>query len=390
MCPERVQDDKERCVADSCCALIGGVLSEGVCGRSQMEGTDDLKAALLLMHPSPYRDAVAKRLREDARFSLDVFYLFEEDFGHSGMGLGEAAEPLAGKTATLYPSGLAALRLMWRLAWLFAVRGTYDFVVWTAYAPWWLTVGVVLRAMLGREYGLSLDTTRGKNCCWLSQVVKRFVFSRAKFLWVPGVASRRFLVQGYGVDDRRIIQGVYSCEFVSSQKAVHGGVVYLMVANDTSFRRMDVIADGFRRFVANGGTEKLVLCGKGVGRYQSEAVECIDGGVAWERLSGLYARADVYVHNGTEQFSVATLMGAMAGLPLLCGSEIGVVADLFGGAEVGMLVEDWESADAWRDAFALMSARKDEWRTMGAEAKRKAAKFDPMAVAKQVGDMMAE
>lgn len=355
-----------------------------------MEGTEDLKIALLLMHPSPYRDAVAKMLRADARFSLDVFYLFGEDFGHPGMGLGKAAGPLAGKTETLYPGGLAALRLMWRLAWRFAVRGTYDFVVWTAYAPWWLTVGVVLRTMLGREYSLSLDTTRKGKCCWLSRAIKWFVFSRAKFLWVPGTASQRFLVQDYGVDNQRVVHGVYSCESVSYPKEAHDGTVYLMVANDTDFRQMGVVAEGFRKFVANGGTGKLILCGKGVGRYQSEAIECIDGGMAWERLPGLYARADVYVHNGTEQFSVATLMGAMTGTPLLCGSEVGAVADLFEGAEVGMLVRNWESVEAWREAFGLMSARMDEWQEMGAEAKRKTAKFDPMAVAKRVGNMMAK
>lgn len=354
-----------------------------------MEGADGLKIALLLMHPSPYRDAVAKRLRTDARFSLDVFYLFGEDFGHSGMGLGETAGPLAGKTATLHPGGFAALCLMWRLAWRFAVRGTYDFVVWPAYAPWWLTVGVALRALLGRKYCLALDTIR-ESCGWHSRAIKRFVFSRAKFLCVPGEASQRFLVQGYGMDGRRIVQGAYSCEFVSCPRTTHCGAVYLMVANDTAFRRMDVVAEGFREFVANGGSGRLILCGKGVGRYQSEVVECIDGGMEWKELPRLYARADVYVHNGTEQFSVATLMGAMAGLPLLCGSEVGVVADLFGSTEVGVLVENWESAAAWRAAFDLMSARRGEWQEVGAEAKRKAAKFDPAAIAKRVADMMAE
>lgn len=354
-----------------------------------MEGKDGLKVALLLMHPSPYRDDVAKRLLADGRFSLDVFYLFGEDFGHAGMGLGEAADPLAGKMVTLHPSGFAALRLMWRLVRRFAVGGKHDLVVWPAYAPWWLTVGVVLRAMLGRKYGLSLDTTR-ERCGWFSRVIKRFVFSRAQFLWVPGMASQKFLVQDYGVDEEKIVQGVYSCEFVQCPKEAHDGAVYLMVANDTDFRRIDVVAGGFRGFAAKGGAGKLVLCGKGVGRYEGNGVECIDGGTAWENLPRLYARSDVYVHNGTEQFSVAALMGAMVGMPLLCGSEVGAAADLFGDGEVGMLVEKWDSAEAWAEAFGRMSARKGDWQEMGEEAKRRTAKFDSAEVAKRVGDVMAE
>ena len=348
-----------------------------------------MKVALLLMHPSPYRDAVAKRLQADARFSLDVLYLFGEDFGHAGMGLGETAEPLAGKTATLHPRGFAALRLMCRLAWRFAVSRQYELVVWTAYAPWWMTVGVLLRAMMGREYGLALDTTR-ESCGRLARAIKGYAFSRAKFLWVPGEASGKFLTKGYGIGEKRVVQGLYSCEFVPGQRAAHDGVVYLMVANDIGFRRMDVVAEGFRRFRANGGDGKLVLCGKGVGRYQCEGVECMDGGTAWKELPRLYAQSDVYVHNGTEQFSVAALMGAMAGLPLLCGSEVGVAADLFGDGEVGALVEKWDSAEAWAEAFGRMSARRGEWIGMGANARSRAGKFEPGAVAKRVGDMMGD
>ena len=354
-----------------------------------MEGEGGLKVALLLMHPSPYRDAVAKWLRADGRFSIDVFYLFGEDFGHSGMGLGEAAEPLAGKETTLHPSGFAAVRLMWRLMWRFAVGGKHDLVVWPAYAPWWLTMGVVLRAMLGRKYGLSLDTTR-ERCGWFSRAIKRFIFSRAQFLWVPGEASQKFLAQGYDVDGQKIVQGVYSCEFVPCSKEAHDGAVYLMVANDTDFRRMDVVAEGFKRFAARGGVGKLVLCGKGVGRYKGVGVDCIDGGTAWENLPRLYACSDVYVHNGTEQFSVATLMGAMVGLPLLCGSEVGAAADLFGDNEVGMLVEKWDNAEAWAEVFERISVRKGDWQEMGAEARRKTAKFDPAAVAKRVSDVIVK
>lgn len=348
-----------------------------------------MRVALLLMHPSPYRDVVAKRLQADARFSLDVLYLFGEDFGHVGMGLGETPEPLAGKTATLHPRGFAALRLMCRLAWRFAVSRRYDLVVWTAYAPWWMTVGVVLRAMMGREYALALDTTR-ENCGKLARAIKGYAFSRAKFLWVPGEASGKFLSKGYGIDEQRIVQGLYSCEFVPSPREAHDGVVYLMVANDTGFRRMDVVAQGFRRFKSNGGGGKLVLCGRGVGRYQCEGVECMDGGAEWKELPRLYAQSDVYVHNGTEQFSVAALMGAMAGLPLLCGSEVGVAADLFGDGEVGVLVEKWDSAEAWAEAFGRMSARKGDWREMGSAARSKTEKFDPDAVARQVADRLGD
>lgn len=340
------------------------------------------------MHPSPYRDAVAKRLQDDSRFSLDIYYVFGEDFGHAGMGLGVAAKPLAESMVDLHPKGFVALRLMVRILWIFSLSSKYDLVVWTAYAPWWMTIAVVIRAMLRKKYALATDTTR-EVCGCVSRTIKRFLFFWAKFFWVPGTASRNFLISEYDVDERKIVEGVYSCDFVPMPKTTQDGVIYLMVANDTDFRRMDVVAEGFRAFVESGGNGRLVLCGNGVGKYKYDGVECMDGGLEWKNLPYLYANSDVYVHNGTEQFSVATLMGAMAGLPLLCSAKVGVIADLFRGGEVGMLVEEWDSVEAWTEAFRDMSARKSDWHKMGDEAYRMTHKFNMNVVADRVGNVIA-
>lgn len=341
-----------------------------------MEGQTGLKIALQLMHPSPYRDIVASKLQGSKAFELDIAYLFSEDYGHANNGLGKTVDAIAGDSRTLYPKGFLAFRLMWRLLKRFVFGDKYDLVIWTAYAPWWITLPIVARAAFGKNFAIAIDTV-SDDCGWLAHRIKHFVLSRAKFLWVPGEASKRFLTDNYRIDSGNIEYGVYSCEF-NCERANHENFpVFLMVANNTPFRRMDVVVDGFKTYRSNGGLGTLILCGKGVKCFSSDRIECFDGGVEWTKLPELYARADVYVHNGTEQFSVATLMGAMAGLPILCGAKVGVASDLFGKIEVGHAVNDWESSDAWAEAFDKMLQSRSHWQEMGDNAKSVASKFNP-------------
>ena len=345
-----------------------------------------MRVAIVLMHPAPYREPVIARLKEKAGHGISVFSLFAEDFGHAGNRLGDESRPII-KSTTLYPRGFAALKACIKLCARFARSRKFDFVVWPAYAPWWLTVPVVLRSILRQKGAVALDTVR-ESGGWFQRKIKGYIFRRAKFLWVPGDASRKYVMEHYGIDASRIVEGLYLPDFrvagINAEK--HEKPTYLMVANRTASRMMDVVADGFRKFLKGGGNGRLILCGKGTGELSGDGVEILEGG-EWNNLASLYKKADVYVHNGSEQFSTATLMGAMAGLPLLVGSEVGVCADLFAGdgeCPPGVLVDDWRSVDAWANAFARMSDGRENWTDMGAVARRQASKFSVEEVAMEV------
>ena len=349
-----------------------------------------MRVAVMRIHPAPYREPVLHKLGEDGRFEVDAFSIVGEDGGHSGMALGIDDRPLAGVRCMSAITGITGVRLAVRLLKRFVFSRRYSYVVWPAYFPWWLTAPILADAFLGRRYAVSLDTVRdsgGAICRW----IKRFIFRRAAFLWVPGAASCRYLHDMYGIPQDRIASGLYLPEPLRMDDVSRDGpqTTFLMVANNVPNRSMDVMAEGFRKFAVGRDDVRLILCGKDVDSLAGGGVEAVEGGCTWQTLNGMYAKADVYVHTGEEQFSTALLLGAMAGVPLLAGAEVGVCADLFEGpgACPGLLVSNWRSAERWCAAFEEMLKRRDSWPEMGKAARACASKFDVADVAKNIGDM---
>ena len=350
-----------------------------------------MRVAIVLMHPAPYREPVIARIKEEYGYGMSVLSLFAEDFGHAGNGLGDESSPII-QSKTLYPHGIAALKACIRLCSMFALSRTFDFVVWPAYAPWWLTVPILIRLLLGKKFAVCLDTAHDAGC-WRSRKVKRHIFRRARFLWVPGEASKRYLQTVYSVPSDKIVEGLYLPEFSVNNKESRKGAkpVFLMVANNLPYRKMHVLATGFGRYLANGGDGRLIFCGKRASELAGDGIETIEG-MPWTELPGLYARADVYVHTGNEQFSTALLVGAMAGLPLMASRDVGACADLFEDGETeqpGILVHEWRSVDAWQEAFEQMVAKRTQWSLMGEIAKKRAAKFNVDATAAKVAELIA-
>ena len=349
-----------------------------------------MKAAVILTHPAPYREAVLKRIKEDTRIQIDSPSIFSCDFGHHDMGLGEDSAAIAADVQTLYPRFCDGLKVAWRLIRRFSGR-KYDFVVWPAYAPWWLTFPVAVRAAFGRRYAIALDTVREAGGLF-SRAVKSWFFRKADFLWVPGLAARKHLVGHYGVPGKKIVGGLYIQEFVPHQRRCmcSEGPVFLMVANNRPFRRMDAVADGFRKYLTEGGKGRLIFCGTGTTAFASSGIEAIEG-VSSSELPELYSRADVYVHNGDEQFSVALLMGAMTGLPILAGTDVGAVADILpDDGSAGFKVSDWSSPDSWAIAFRSMTEKATCWSSMSEVSSSRAAAFNPKRVAAEVVALIAQ
>jgi glycosyltransferase involved in cell wall biosynthesis len=188
-------------------------------------------------------------------------------------------------------------------------------------------------------------------------MIKRYVFRRVAFIWTPGEAACRFLALNYGVPPERLLRGLY----VVDRKAVaeipnvsaSSCRRFLMVANDMPNRRIDVMVEGFHRW--RKGDERLTLCGCGCSRYAGEGVVGVEG-VPWPQLPRLYDAADVYVHNGMEQFSTAVQIAAMRGLPIICSGDVGIVSDFNNPDETMVIVCDWQSISAWENAFARLAA----------------------------------
>lgn len=299
------------------------------------------RTAVLVVHRAPYRDPVLDRLCN--RCQIDLFSVYPSDKGHDWAGFKNDVPVLSGRGCLMH------------LLKMFVFSRRYSTVVWPAYHPWWLTLPIVISAFAGKRYGLMSDT-KEENGGPLSRWIKRIVFRHAAFIWVPGKAASRFLSRHYGVPPARLVRGLYVVDpkEVADSPALSPTSLqnFLMVANDIPERRLDVLVAGFRRW--RKGNECLVLCGRGCSRYAGEGVIGIEG-VKWEELSRLYEKADVYVHNGMEQFSTAVQIAAYRGLPIICAGDIGIVADFANAEESMIVVRDWRSPDAWQNAFERLS-----------------------------------
>lgn len=244
---------------------------------------------------------------------------------------------------------------------------------------------IFVSALIGKRYAITSDT-KEENGNAFSRTVKRFIFRRAAFIWTPGQAGRRYLAERMGVADNRIVEGLFTVdrsEVTADCTEIAGRCErFLMVGNDIPGRRIDALVDGFRRW--RTGNLQLTVCGKGCGKFTGDGVVGLEG-VKWTELFALYRRADVYVHNGMEQYSTAVQIAAMRGMPIICSRSVGIVAD-FQNAERCMIpVDDWQSAVAWSAAFSKMAAMTDEGRRMmGQEAKRESEAFDVGKIANEV------
>ena len=156
------------------------------------------KDALLVMHKAPYRDAVTDLIA--AAGNVDVFPILGNDPNHRWAGFG-------GSEIDLWCPWLT-LRLVRR----FCLGGSYRFVVWPAYMPHWLLIPICVTALLGKRYAISLDTIK-ESCGRFGKMVKRYIFTRAEFLWVPGKAARRFLEEEYGISGDKIVEGLYEIPY---------------------------------------------------------------------------------------------------------------------------------------------------------------------------------
>lgn len=317
------------------------------------------RAAILVKHRAPYRDPVIRCLEETGK--IDSFAWLGKDDGHADVGFATDAR---------------------RFPWCGLHR--YAFVVWPAYHPWPFTLALVLSALCGCRYAVSSDTN-AENGNAFARMIKRFIFRRAEFVWVPGMSARHFLETHYAIGKERIVSGLYVVDRdeVVAVKEFGGSLSprrFLMVANDVPVRRMDVLVEAFRRIRTREQT--LVLCGKGCRRYAGGGVEAIEG-VSWRELPRLYAEADVYVHNGAEQYSTAVQIAALMGMPIVCAKKVGIVADL--GEDVLVPVSDGCSVEAWSAALLKISSMDAHSRQkLGVRVRQAAAAFDIRAVAREV------
>ena len=360
--------------------------------------------AFISMHPAPYRDALIGKLIRSFRGDVDVFNLYGSDAGHRFWSL---ADPEYATTCIVADTErVSQLRLAFRLIRKFVFSGRYDCVVWPGYVHWSVRVAILMSTLLRRKYILSIDSVEQPHIAKIAFVIKKWMIKHAAILFVPGKASKTFLMKTFDVEEARIVCGAYALDGGVLEKKIlelrtngartdvreklgarQDTKMFLMVANMIPTRMYPITSAGFVEFAAMHKDCVFVMVGKGPEYEQmrsyaskNQCLRVIEG-CSFDDMLKLYAAADVYVHGGKEPASTALVIGAIAHLPLISSDAVGCSADLLIDGETGFKVDNYTTTANWREIFARSIHNEFDWGKMGGRARTASKKLDANVVA---------
>lgn len=359
-----------------------------------------MRIAFISNHPAPYRDEFLARLSAAGTFEVDIYNLFSYDSGHAFWAL----ESPRYRMKTIAKYGEFSLIIFFKLVHI--VFGKYGLVVLPGLQHWYLQVLAMLAALTFRRYALCADSVAQGSMSRIKYWIKRFVFNRAEFIFVPGNASVNFFMSEFGVPRDRLQKGLYALDGNALENEIfrhrqdrdalcaHWGIqasdtVFLMVANMIKTRHYPIIVNAFARFAEKGKGCRLVIVGKGeemdaMVKFSNEHPSVIVvPGCSFSELSSLYAIADVYVHGGREPASTALVIGAIAHLPLISSEAVGCSFDVVEDRMTGLLVPNYLDEEDWVSRFNEMLNNRVRWTSWGNAARCRSRCLDADVIAEE-------
>jgi glycosyltransferase involved in cell wall biosynthesis len=356
-----------------------------------------MNVLFLNYHHAPYRTPVLSQLKDKKYlFEVQVVTLFEVDLGHSYWGIDydlsqdyflDTKFALFGKRKW-HPGIMTVLKS--ENYDCLVVSGFYHFT-----SLYLLLYGFIKRIPMV----FMLDNIEAKN--WNFQ--QRFwEYCKLKLLskicqsfWVPGNASKNYLLKYGGVSDERVFFGAYTLDKakIYEEYCVHKNNrnnlrsefgfddetrVFLMVANFTDNRQHLLLVNAFLKVRLKKTNIALVLLGEGKNLESVKALTkdneaenpifCL-GGVKFDDLARYYALSDVYIHSGSEPYSTALTYATCVGLPIIAHSSVGSTSDILKNGKNGFLTQD-NSLNSLADAIEkILSLDSDQLNKMGNSSK---------------------
>ena len=341
----------------------------------------------LAIHPAPYRDPVFCEILKRGNIHIDFRFYFPFDDGHTEWDWSLIS--LQSKTLT---SGLPFPkedRLHLSIAYEL-MHEKYDAVLIPGYSRATSAAAIILSEILRIPFILSVDSLRhvAETANTWRSVIRRHLLKRAAAIWVPGVASRKYLIS-QNVKSEKIFEGAYCfdskyllslLEDTKTRRAEtrrsigisDDSFVFLTVGNMIKTRRYVKLVETFIE-ASEGLSTNLLMIGNGPERATIEAlIQSSDkkhiqllGSVSFRDLFTFYSAADAFVHPGVEPFSTATELAAIAGLPIIATPGVGYVHDLINRG-VQPLLSDIDDVDGLKSNLKALIVNRRFARELGA------------------------
>jgi glycosyltransferase involved in cell wall biosynthesis len=370
---------------------VSGELTRQVLPTRSNSASTSAAVAVLSNHPAPYREPMFREVYRRGNFQLAVIHAQPSPVNHFYWNLDAYDYP-----RTVLDDGTTPAKVLSLVARLHKLAPSV--IVVPGHSSALSRAALSFGLMTGTSVIYSADTvSAGPDSSRTRQFARatllRFLAASCSAFWVPGKASREYLVSA-GVASERVFEGCYCLDEDevrqdyararaerSYLRAKWGFAadqfVFLLVGELLPSRGVSRLVRVFSRLgsfsagllVVGGGGETSRV------RYladHSNAHVHLEGPVAFRDLSRFYAVADAYVHPGHEPYSLALMQAAICGLPIVATRNVGAARDVLVEGVSGLTVPEYDEALL---ASAMTALIRDPARSreLGAEAQRLAS-----------------
>lgn len=364
------------------------------------------RVGLLTYWHAPYRDPVIAELQRRGNVDVEILLLYNKDPAHSYQKYKETFNKYVppGRVYKAPIIGDIHASLIQHIA-----RTPYDVLVVGGHDLAISLYAIALSLAKRKAFIYSADSVLTNRNPSLKSATRNFIIrhilKNTAAVWVPGVASRRYMVQ-FGVPAERIFEGYYCLDCYSILAKVgrekssriqlrtklnvpSDAFVFLMVGNFTQRRHHLVLLEALS-LVENTHKPYLILIGSGqeesilrkfCGKCKLDNVRFLNN-VQFEDLAAYYAAADAYVHTGIEPYSNSVIYGAIAGLPIISTTHIGGAQEIFW-KSIGPFLVEPNDTPMISHHMAWLAAHPEAAAALGADLQKIALTRNPVWAAEQ-------
>lgn len=301
-----------------------------------------MKIAFITNHPAPYRDDTLKCFNEFEDVKLEVLNVEPEPSNHKewkfvGNSLNRyLTKPINIPVLGAYNPGVLSM------------LKKYDLLIIGSYFPATMLASLIYANIKKIPYIICSDAVKdGKKFIKLKKIFVSRFWKSAKAFWVPGKCSKDYFISK-GVNENNIYLGYYTNDAKKMKLEIEN------INDESLFKQYNIEKSKYKflfvgKLIHTRHIERLVKAVKLLEKQRDDFV-CIvigdgDDGkiineycqtgnhivhinrVAYNQLHSFYNIADAYIHPGEEPYSLATVEGVIAGIPIIATKEVGAVHD---------------------------------------------------------------
>lgn len=310
------------------------------------------KVLILAMHPAPYRNPVFYELLK--KYNFDIKFLYGIDKGHTEWGGSETQNTIKYISIPIIGDVHFGLRKMVK---------NYETILIPGWFPISLMFLLIYCIRHKKKIVFSCDTV---SCS--KNLFHKYIFnclSKCDSFFVPGNKTLDFLKNQVGIEPKKIFQGSYMID----ETEWNNKVKQLFNTRNSNRKELGIKDDEFillfvGKFVKNRDIPLLLQSVEDV-RIKNRKIRCIIIGngnfynenmqmslkhdenaflyfekVSYEELGKFYSIADCYIHPGDEPYSLATVQGVIAELPIISYKNVGCLLDYVEDKKNGIIVNE--------------------------------------------------